>query len=120
VQYVNQPLGKYPPPKGASPTLGLELSGRVVAVGAGTSNSTSILKEGDSVCALVPGGAYAEYCLAHHDSCLQAVVDPVPPLPKALEYLNLSRDPMVLAAAVPETVLTVWKNLFSKVEGSNR
>ena len=60
---VLQRAGAYPPPPGASPYLGLEVSGRIVAVGPDARDR----KVGDQVCALTPGGGYAEYCLADED-----------------------------------------------------
>jgi NADPH:quinone reductase-like Zn-dependent oxidoreductase len=68
---VNRPdllqrSGKYPPPPGASPILGLEVSGRVAAVGAEVTSR----KVGDEVCALTPGGGYAEYCRTDASHCL--------------------------------------------------
>lgn len=89
---VFQRSGLYPPPPGASPYLGLEVAGEVVAVG----SSVSSLKKGDQVCALTPGGAYAEYCVCDAGSCL--------PIPSGLT--------MVQAAAIPENYWTVWSNLF--------
>ncbi|HYD24647.1 MAG TPA: NAD(P)H-quinone oxidoreductase [Croceibacterium sp.] len=97
---VLQRLGRYPPPPGASDIPGLEIAGTVVAVGEG-GDETLI---GRAVCALVTGGGYAEYCLAHADHCL--------PVPAAL--------PLVEAAALPETLFTVWHNVFERgwaVEG---
>jgi NADPH:quinone reductase len=91
---VLQRMGVYPPPPGASPLPGLEVAGEVVAVGEG------VVREmlGQKVCALVPGGGYAQYCVAPAGTCL-----PVPPV--------LS---MVEAAAMPETLFTVWTNLFER------
>jgi len=94
---VNRPdlmqrAGLYPPPPGAPETLGLEVAGVVEAVGAGVAR----WHEGDAVCALLPGGGYATYALAHEGSVL--------PAPKGL---TLSE-----AAALPETVFTVWANVF--------
>ncbi len=94
---VNRPdlmqrAGLYPPPAGASPTLGLEAAGEVVEVGAGVSR----WRVGDKVTALLPGGGYAEYALVHEGCAL--------PIPKGLS--------MVEAAALPETVFTVWANVF--------
>src|SRR3954452_22989453 len=63
---VLQRQGGYPPPKGASPILGLEVAGKVVATGEGTRR----WKIGDAVCALVSGGGYAEYCAAPEPQCL--------------------------------------------------
>ena len=91
---VIQRMGFYPPPPGASPIPGLEISGEVVAVGAGVDND----KLGRRVCALVSGGGYAEYCLAQAAHCL-----PVPP-----------GLPLDQAAALPETLLTVWHNVFER------
>jgi putative PIG3 family NAD(P)H quinone oxidoreductase len=91
---VVQRLGQYPPPPGASPIPGLEIAGEVVAAGQGAGE----LMIGQPVCALVSGGGYAEYCLARADHCL--------PVPEAL--------PMAQAAALPETLFTVWHNLFER------
>ena len=91
---VVQRQGKYPPPPGASPIPGLEISGRVAALGEGV---TEFLP-GQAVCALVSGGGYAEYCLAKAAHCL-----PVP------EGLGLDE-----AAALPETLFTVWHNVFER------
>jgi putative PIG3 family NAD(P)H quinone oxidoreductase len=93
---VNRPdllqrQGKYPPPPGASPVMGLEVAGTIESVGAGTG-----WKTGDRVCALVPGGGYAEYCAAPGMQCL--------PIPKGLS--------MEEAAGIPETFFTVWANVF--------
>ncbi len=90
---ILQRRGLYPPPAGASDILGLELAGEVVAAGEG---AEAMLAQ--KVCALVVGGGYAEYCLAPVGTCL-----PVPP--------ELS---MVEAAAMPETLFTVWVNLFER------
>jgi len=87
-----QRQGKYPAPKGHSSILGLEVSGVVVAVG----SKTSRVQVGDTVCALTPGGGYAQYCTAPEGSCL--------PLPAGLSLRE--------AAAVPETFFTVWRNVF--------
>ncbi len=97
---VIQRKGGYPPPPGAPSILGLELSGEVVALGAGVEHEML----GQPVCALVAGGAYAEYAVAPAGQCL--------PVPEALT--------MVEAAAMPETLFTVWTNLFERafaVEG---
>jgi putative PIG3 family NAD(P)H quinone oxidoreductase len=91
---VVQRLGQYPPPPGASPIPGLEIAGEVVAAGQGAGE----LMIGQPVCALVSGGGYAEDCLARADHCL--------PVPEAL--------PMAQAAALPETLFTVWHNLFER------
>ncbi len=87
-----QRAGLYPPPPGAPETLGLEVAGEVAAVGAGVSR----WKEGDAVCALLAGGGYATFAIAHEGSAL--------PIPAGLS--------MIEAAALPETVLTVWANVF--------
>ena len=89
---VAQREGSYPPPPGASPILGLECAGEVVAVGAGVTR----YRVGDRVCALTNGGAYAEYCAAPEAQTL--------PWPKGYDALH--------AAALPETYFTVWANLF--------
>lgn len=91
---VLQRQGLYPPPSGASPILGLEVSGEVVAVGENTPDPML----GQQVCALVNGGGYAEYTLAHARHCL-----PVP-----------SRLSLAQAAAIPETLFTVWHNVFER------
>ncbi|QSR16822.1 NAD(P)H-quinone oxidoreductase [Novosphingobium sp. KA1] len=91
---VVQRQGKYPPPPGASPIPGLEISGRIAVLGEGV---TEFLP-GQAVCALVSGGGYAEYCLAKAAHCL-----PVP------EGLGLDE-----AAALPETLFTVWHNVFER------
>jgi len=88
-----QRQGHYPPPAGASETLGLEVAGEIVALGSGVEVRW---KTGDRVCALVPGGGYAEYCVAHSGCCL-----PVP-ASMALEA----------AASLSEAAFTVWANLF--------
>jgi putative PIG3 family NAD(P)H quinone oxidoreductase len=91
---IMQRQGLYPPPKGASEIPGLEIAGEVVALGAGVKR----WKLGDKVMALVVGGGYAEYCLAHEGHAL-----PVPP--------GLT---LVEAAAIPETFFTVWHNTFER------
>ena len=96
---VNRPdtiqrMGLYPPPPGAPATPGLEVAGEVVATGAGVTR----WKAGDRVCALVGGGGYAEYCVAHEAHTL--------PVPKGLS--------MTEAAALPETFFTVWTNVFER------
>lgn len=96
---VNRPdavqrQGHYPPPPGASPVPGLEISGEVVMLGEGA--DPALL--GQRVCALVSGGGYAEYCLARADHCL--------PVPRGLA--------MDEAAALPETLFTVWHNVFER------
>ena len=90
---ILQRRGVYPPPPGASDILGLEIAGTVVAAGEG---AESLM--GRKVCALVAGGGYAEYCVARAGTCLI-----VP------EVLRLTE-----AAAMPETLFTVWINLFER------
>jgi putative PIG3 family NAD(P)H quinone oxidoreductase len=91
---VMQRKGLYPPPPGAPDIPGLEIAGQVAALGPGVTR----WKVGDAVCALVAGGGYAEYCVAHESHAL-----PVPP--------GLS---MAEAAAMPETFFTVWSNVFER------
>ncbi|MCZ8171175.1 MAG: NAD(P)H-quinone oxidoreductase, partial [Brevundimonas sp.] len=91
---VVQRMGLYPAPPGASPLPGLEVSGQIVALGSGV--DAALL--GQTVCALVHGGGYAEYCLADAGHCL-----PVPPTMSLAE-----------AAALPETLFTVWHNVFER------
>ena len=90
---VLQRKGAYPPPPGASDIPGLEISGTVVAAGEGGAQLM-----GTRVCALVAGGGYAEYCIAPVGTCL--------PVPEVLR--------MTEAAAIPETVFTVWINLLER------
>lgn len=106
---VYQRQGVYPPPFGVTNILGLEVAGTVVEKG-----SKSKWNIGDEVCALVPGGGYAEFCVADSGSCL-----PIPFSSHDHHSGSDALDPFVKAAALPETVFTVHKNLFSKVEGSN-
>lgn len=89
-----QRAGLYPPPPGAPQTMGLEAAGRIVALGEGVSR----WQLGDAVTALLPGGGYAAHAVADEGSCL--------PVPAGLS--------MVEAAALPETVLTVWANVFER------
>jgi len=91
---VLQRMGLYPPPAGASDIPGLEVSGIVVEVGE-EADETLLGRE---VCALVTGGGYAEYCLARSDHCL--------PVPHGLSLAD--------AAALPETLFTVWHNVFER------
>ena len=91
---VIQRRGAYPPPPGASPIPGLELSGTIVALGAGVEPEMMNRR----VCALVPGGGYAQYCIADARHCL--------PVPASM--------PMEEAAALPETLFTVWHNVFQR------
>ena len=87
-----QRQGAYPPPPGASDILGLEVSGTIAALGEGVIN----WKVGDKVCALVSGGAYAQYCTAHSGSCIA--------IPTGYDWVK--------AAALPETLMTVWSNVW--------
>ena len=89
---VAQRQGAYPPPPTASPILGLEVAGEIVAVGAEVSG----LRPGARVCALANGGGYAEYCVAPATQCL--------PWPDGYDAVR--------AAALPETYFTVWANVF--------
>jgi len=91
---IAQRQGLYPPPPGASHIPGLEISGSVAAIGPGVTWPLP----GARVCALVTGGGYAEYCLARAEHCL--------PVPEGL--------PLDQAAALPETLFTVWTNLFQR------
>lgn len=91
---VLQRSGSYPPPPGASPYLGLEVAGTVIAVGPDATR----WQVGDRVCALTPGGGYAQYCLADERHCL--------PVPRGLDLLS--------AAAIPENYFTVWTNVFER------
>jgi NADPH:quinone reductase len=90
---ILQRKGMYPPPPGAPDVLGLEVAGEVVGAGKG---ADQLLRQ--KVCALVAGGGYAEYCVAPAGTCL--------PVPRALS--------LVEAAAMPETLFTVWVNLFER------
>jgi NADPH:quinone reductase len=89
-----QRAGKYPPPPGASPILGMEVAGTIAALGA---EPTGRWREGDAVCALLAGGGDAEYVAVPAGQCM--------PIPKGLTLIE--------AAAIPETALTVWANLFA-------
>ncbi|MET3711437.1 putative PIG3 family NAD(P)H quinone oxidoreductase [Sphingomonas trueperi] len=91
---VLQRQGKYPPPPGAPSILGMEIAGTVVALGEGVDESLL----GKKVCALISGGAYAEYAVAPAGQCLE--------VPEGLS--------LVEAAALPETLFTVWSNLFDR------
>uniref|UniRef100_UPI003784B03B alcohol dehydrogenase catalytic domain-containing protein n=1 Tax=Sphingomonas daechungensis TaxID=1176646 RepID=UPI003784B03B len=90
---ILQRRGLYPPPPGAPDILGLEVAGTVVEAGEGAGELL-----GKKVCALVAGGGYAEYCVAPAGTCFV-----VP------EVLSLAE-----AAAMPETLFTVWVNLFER------
>jgi len=91
---VMQRKGHYPPPAGASDLPGLEISGEVVGIGEGVGDEMM----GQPVCALVAGGGYAQYCTAPAGQCL--------PVPSSIS--------MEEAAALPETLFTVWHNLFER------
>ncbi|WP_019998213.1 NAD(P)H-quinone oxidoreductase [Aureimonas ureilytica] len=91
---ILQRKGAYPAPAGAPDWPGLEVAGRVAALGEGVAN----WREGDRVMALLPGGGYADYALADAGSAL--------PVPSGLGFAE--------AAAVPETFLTVWHNVFQR------
>ena len=96
---VNRPdlmqrQGRYPPPPGASDLPGLEVAGTIASIGTGVTR----WREGDSVCALVAGGGYADYCVVPEPQVL--------PIPHGLRAEE--------AAAIPETFFTVWTNLFER------
>ena len=87
-----QRRGQYPPPKGSSDILGLEVSGEVVQTGA----AQKTWSVGDKICALTNGGGYAEYVAINSSHCL--------PIPKGINIID--------AACLPETFFTVWSNIF--------
>ncbi|HMH65883.1 MAG TPA: NAD(P)H-quinone oxidoreductase [Rhizomicrobium sp.] len=87
-----QARGKYPPPPGASPILGMEVSGVIAETGDGV----TAWKTGDKVCALLPGGGYGEYALANEGSVL--------PVPDGID--------LVEAAGLPEAAFTAWTNIM--------
>ncbi len=89
---VHQRQGHYPPPPGVTDVLGLEIAGEVAALGP----NAGVHRLGARVTALVPGGGYADYCIAHETNAL--------PIPTGLTA--------VVAAAIPETYFTVWTNVF--------
>lgn len=91
---IMQRRGLYPPPPGASDIPGLEIAGRVVALG----ESVQGITLDDAVCALVTGGGYAEYCLAAAPLCL--------PIHQGLSFVE--------AATLPEALFTVWSNVFER------
>jgi len=91
---IMQRAGSYPPPPDASPILGLEVAGTVVA----RACDVTRWQVDDSVCALTPGGGYAEYCAAPAANCL--------PIPGGLTLIE--------AAALPENYFTVWTNVFDR------
>ena len=88
-----QRQGHYPPPAGASPILGMEVSGHIAQLGDGTTGRWQV---GEPVCALLAGGGYAEYCVAPEGQCMA--------VPGATSLPD--------AAAIPEAAITVWANLF--------
>jgi NADPH2:quinone reductase len=87
-----QGQGRYPPPAGASPILGMEVSGEIAACGAGV----EVFDAGQKVCALVAGGGYAKFCTAPAGSVL--------PVPDGIDVVE--------AAGLPEAYFTVWTNLI--------
>ncbi|HMD29160.1 MAG TPA: NAD(P)H-quinone oxidoreductase, partial [Steroidobacteraceae bacterium] len=91
---VMQRQGRYPPPPGASDLPGMEIAGQIVALGPKVSG----LSVGDKITSLLPGGGYAAYAIAAAPLCM--------PIPEGLS--------MVEAAAIPETFMTVWTNLFER------
>ncbi len=91
---IAQREGRYPPPPGASPILGLEVAGVIAALGP----SVEGWRVGDRVCALVNGGGYAEFVTVPAPQCL--------PIPAGYDFIR--------AAAIPETFFTVWANLFER------
>ncbi|SAH94790.1 zinc-binding dehydrogenase [Bordetella ansorpii] len=91
---VLQRAGAYPPPPGASPYLGLEAAGVISAVGPDVRDR----KVGEQVCALTPGGGYAQFCLADERHCL--------PVPRGMD--------LRAAACLPENYFTVWTNVFER------
>src|ERR1700751_1519780 len=91
---VAQRSGVYPPPPGASDLPGLEIAGEVVALGAGSHKH----KLGDKVMSLVAGGGYAQYCIAQDAQAMA--------IPSTLSMLE--------AGATPETLMTVWHNVFER------
>ena len=91
---LSQRAGRYPPPPGASPILGLEIAGVVSKIGSEVKN----WKMGDAVCGLTNGGGYAEFCIVPAVQCL--------PLPQGLNFIE--------SASLPETYFTVWGNLFMR------
>ena len=99
---VLQRRGLYPPPPGASPLLGLEVAGRIAAAGEGVDPSVI----GTRVCALVAGGGYADYAVTPYAQCFA--------MPDAMADET--------GAALPETLMTVWHNLFERayVSGGDR
>lgn len=99
---IQQREGKYPPPEGASPLLGLEMAGVVAGVGPGAGK----WKEGDRVCGLLPGGGYAEYAVIQEDLAL--------PVPEGISFTE--------AAALPEVFMTAFQavNWIAKLKPGER
>ncbi len=93
---VFQKEGTYNPPLGCTDIIGLEVAGTIEKIG----NAVRGVKEGDKVCAIVPGGGYAEYVAADEEAVL--------PLPKGYDFVK--------AAALPETLFTVWHALYNKAK----
>jgi len=91
---IVQRKGFYPPPKGASDLLGLEVSGEITAIGREVQHRSI----GDKICALTNGGGYAEYVAVEASHCL--------PIPDSVSEID--------AAGLPETFFTVWSNVFYK------
>jgi NADPH:quinone reductase len=91
---VHQRQGHYPPPPGVTDVLGLEIAGEIVALGL----NAGVHHIGARVTALVPGGGYADFCVAHETNAL--------PIPAGLTAIE--------AAAIPETYFTVWTNVFAR------
>jgi NADPH:quinone reductase len=91
---ILQRMGMYAPPPGASNIPGLEVSGEIVRLGEGV----TLWRETDRVTALLAGGGYAEYSIAHEGSCMR--------VPKGMS--------MAEAACIPETFMTVWHNVFER------
>lgn len=91
---LSQRAGRYPPPPGASPILGLEIAGTIRKVG----SEVKKWKIGDRICGLTNGGGYAEYCTLPEGQCL--------PIPHGFSFTE--------AASLPETYFTVWGNLFMR------
>ncbi|WP_289297167.1 NAD(P)H-quinone oxidoreductase [uncultured Reyranella sp.] len=91
---IAQRMGNYAPPPGASDLPGLEAAGTIAALGEGVTGWNL----GDAICALTPGGSYAEYCAVPAPQCL--------PPPTGFDMLH--------AAALPENYFTVWHNLFER------
>ncbi|MGZ9897185.1 NAD(P)H-quinone oxidoreductase [Shewanella gaetbuli] len=93
---IKQRQGAYPAPEGASPILGLEVAGEVIAV----AEDVTQWQVGDHVCALVPGGGYAQFVNTFAEHCL--------PVPTGWSFIQ--------AAALPETFFTVWGNVFMRAK----